>query len=302
MVDRNEIPIEPDIMTLRYGHHKPTEGKARKLAGGASSDLVPWLIPWTTPTKPRIVYPQGKNRPTKIPLESDWSPFRSKRKPKEYPQGWDTAGSKDTGRQDAVPIPDPEGGMMPESFVVREVNVMTFDDRPWLEGAPTELLAKIGYTQHDNNVKADKGGMAAAEVWHSGRLGVPNIKHTTVTRRAEWPAHRPGSWDEWDRDQRKASPQKPATEDASQPPKLHKDSLSSLRGRFCRNCLKRLPEDTHGRVRYCGEQCRNSAENARRRGLVGTIRVGDELGYEVARGMVLAKWQLCVDRVLCDLA
>ncbi|WP_373234439.1 hypothetical protein [Mycobacterium marinum] len=296
--------------TFKRPTAKEAEKGARAWAGGTSSDLVEWKdIEWVPPQRPRIVYPEGKNRPTKIPLEANWysprrechpvcrhTPDQCPTKP-QYP-------TRTTWGQSWVRSPDPEGGdKLPESFMVREVNVMAFDDRPWLEGAPTELLAKIGYTQHDNNVKADKGGMAAAEVWHSGRLGVSNIKGVTVTRRAEWTAHRPGTWDEWDRDQRKAGPAKLSTADASQPPRADlTDSLLRLRGRECRNCLRRLDEDAHGRVRYCSERCRNAAENARRRGLVGTVGVGDELGYAAARAMTLVKWQAGVRRGLDEAA
>lgn len=94
-------------MPLRSGNYRPTEKDAKDLAGGVGRhDSQEWI----PPTKTRIVYPgdprnrvphayglgcevklnlhpglmvpiasKGENRQTKIPLESDWSPFESQR-------------------------------------------------------------------------------------------------------------------------------------------------------------------------------------------------------------------------------
>lgn len=309
MVGRNNIQVEPDVMPLRRRAYKPFEKQAREIAEGAGSDLVAWDILWTPATRPRIEYPKSLNRQTKITLESDWSPFRPKRKPKEYPHGWDTTGSKDTGRQDALSMPDPEGHKLPGSFWTREVNRMAFSTpvETHLDTAPLEEQALAGYTQHHNNVVADDGGMVVAEVWHSDRLSVPNIARTRVTRWAEWPAHRSGTWDAWDRDSRRVdrSSTKLATEDASVPPKPAEDSLVSLRGRHCRQCLARLDVSEKGRGRlpgYCCTKCKDGSQYIRQAGQVGSIKVRDHHGYAVARGLTLVRWQSGLGRRLQDLA
>jgi hypothetical protein len=247
-------------MPLRSGDHKPTEKLAKDLAGG-----VGWhdSQPWTPAVKTPIVYPPGKNRQTKITLESDWT-FASEETLKRrkcwpvcrhtgdqcptkptYPQGWDATGAKDTGRTDAVRLPEPEGHQLP-SGDQETVNVQKFDPKPWLDTAPLEVQAKAGYTNFHNDLIAD----------------APILPHTTWPDRIR--LHRNG-------------PPRRATEDASVPPEPLKDSLKGLRGRQCRNCLRRVPEDAHGKVRYCSDRCRHRGEYARRRGQAGTVGPGIEL-------------------------
>jgi hypothetical protein len=134
---------------------------------------------------------------------------------------------------------------MPEGSAVKVINLMTFDDQPWLDTAPLEVQAKAGYTNFVNDLSATRD-LAPGEYWAKE-----------------------------DRKHRKAGPQRAA--DASQPPTRVKDSLANLRGRLCRSCLGRVPEHEHGRVRYCSERCRNRSEYARSSGQVGTVSPGIEL-------------------------
>jgi len=82
-----------DEMPIRRGEHWPYEKQAKDIARGVGKyDKQPWISPVNTapsrgrswePVTPRprtlITYPEGKNRQTLIPLESDWSPFEEQR-------------------------------------------------------------------------------------------------------------------------------------------------------------------------------------------------------------------------------
>ncbi|MGB5794533.1 MAG: hypothetical protein WBH51_01930 [Mycolicibacter algericus] len=257
---------------LRSGSYGPLEAEAKRLAGGFGDNEQPWIPPVKTP----IDYPPRKNRQTRIPLEFDWSTLGSlekvsagcyrwkpKRKQEPKPMGpW------------APPIPDPEGHRLPDGSVI---NAMTFDDKPWLDSAPIDVQAKAGYTNFSNDlaalVNASENGLFR------------------VDERGRWYRDGWGPGDYWarvDREQRKAGVPKPATEDASNPPPRNLiDSLASLRGRQCRNCLVRLPEEARGKTRHCSDRCRDRGKYTRRRGESGTIRPGVELsGYAVDRKRV----------------
>lgn len=231
-------------MPLRRGGYAPLERQARELAGDVRCrDAIGCHQPWTPAIKTPISYPPRKNRPTRIPFGEDWTPFqRSKRrvwKPIKPENSW-------------VPIaPDPEGDLLPDDSVI---NVMTFDDKPWLDMLPVEDQAKVGYTNFANDVQVVK------------------------------PLEPGQYWKEEDRKHRKAKRQRAAN--ASQPPADPESWLSSLRGRICKGCFDRMPED-HAKVRYCSEQCRNHSENAHRRGTVGTMRPGIELSGFAINGKLV---------------
>ncbi|OBY33101.1 hypothetical protein ACT18_04575 [Mycolicibacter kumamotonensis] len=200
--------------------------------------------PWVPPIKVAIDYPVNKNRQTRIPDQFDWSPFMPKRKAAAY---------LDPKPWPAPPIPKPEGHRMPEGFAVQVVNQMSFDDKPWLDSAPIDVQAKAGYTNFANDLAA-KGNPKPGEFWAED-----DRKHRIAKR--------------------------PKAADASQPPpKRLTDSLASLRGRLCRNCLGRIPADTHGKVRYCSDRCRDRGKYIRRRGEAGTVSPGVELSSYAVGG------------------
>jgi len=215
------------VIPLRCGEYKPIEKLAKELAGGVGPhDSQPWIPPVKTP----INYPVGKNRQTSIPFVFDWSPWTPERKTAQ-PKRWKRPS-----------IPDPEGHKLPDGSVI---NPLSFDDQPWLDSAPIDEQAKVGYTNSSNDLIA---------------VGNPS----------------PGEfWAEDDRRHRAAKAPKAA--DASQPPKRLTDSLASLRGRQCRNCLGRIPEDAHGKTRHCSDRCRDRSKYIRRRGGAGTVSPGVEL-------------------------
>jgi hypothetical protein len=247
----NEMPV-------RFGDHKPTEKLAKELAGG-----VGWHHPqrWIPPTKTPITYPPKKNRPTKIPLVGSWAPFQ---KPKPYVYDYRDAYLNRFDRRQVstdpcnrstwklrqprgpVSIPDPEPADTLPGHI--GINPMSFDEKPWLDSLPPHKAAKVGYTNFSNDLAADapiKPGTSLAD---------------------------------WDTESMRPKPPRPCTAEASvPPPPVPKDSVASLRGRFCRNCLERLHEDTAANVRYCSERCRNRSENTRRRGKAGTVKPGVEL-------------------------
>jgi len=227
------------VMPVRRGWDADLEKQAKDLAGGVGRhDIQGWIPPVKTP----IVYPPGKNLQTKIPLESSWNEFQ----PGCYPVCRHTPDQCPTHPQYPAksswarpPVPSPEGHRLPDETVV---NKMTFDENPWLDSAPLDVQAKAGYTNFHNDLIAE-GDLLPGEYWAEG-----------------------------DRQHRKAlSAPKLCTSDVSRPPKPLRDSVASLRGRQCRNCLGRIPEDAHGRVEVCSERCRNRSEYIRSSGQVGTV-------------------------------
>lgn len=224
-------------MPCRRGEYKPHEKDAKVIAGGVGRhDSQPWIAP----VKTRIVYPPSKNRQTRIPLEFDWSPFETQTKKAEA-EYWAVVGVRPLAG--SPPIPDPEGHQLPDGSVI---NKMTFDEKPWLDSAPVEVQAKVGYTNFANDL----------------------VRTRDLKQGQFWAAE--------DRKHREAKQARAA--DASQPPPARiPDSLESFHGRRCKNCLRRVPEDAHGKVRYCSERCRNRSEYASRMGLAGTVQPGIEL-------------------------
>nr|WP_046283814.1 hypothetical protein [Mycobacterium sp. UM_NZ2] len=243
--DKGPIP-------LRFGTYGPHEKAAKELAGG-----VGWhdSQPWIPPIKVVIDYPVNKNRQTCIPFMFDWSPFMPKRKAKQ-PKPWPQPA-----------IPNPEGHKLPDGSVI---NSMSFDEKPSLDSAPIDVQAKAGYANGSNDLAV----LATADkkcLYRTDDLGRSYIE-----------GDGPGDyWRAVDRDHRKAKIPKAA--DASQPPTPLTDSLAGLRGRRCRNCLGRIPEDVHGKTRHCSVRCRDRGKYVRRHGQSGCVSPGIELAsYSVA--------------------
>jgi len=202
-----QSPHEEDI-PQRRGDHKPTEKAARELAGGTSSALVPWEgIGWTEPVKTPIVYPKGKNRPTKVPLGDGWSdvvdprPYvydygdavlnnfdvtlKSTQPWRSVARGAATWHHDDNREQPWTSIPLPEGHHLPEGVRLKGhsvINTMTFSspEETHLDTAPIEEQAKAGYTNHHNAVGArsddEHQKRAALQRFGLGLLASPNIR------------------------------------------------------------------------------------------------------------------------------
>ena len=281
-----------DEMPCRRGDYNPIEKLAKELAGGIGPQGIPRgsgdIQLWIPPVKTPIDYPEGKNRQTAIPLGYDGAEAihaevaltsvteyygTDLTSVTDFDDHWpglsggfkwnrtrcwpvchhscDRCPTKPdyhyiTGSpgRNKPPIPDPKGHRLPDETVI---NKMTFDEQPWLDTAPLDVQAKAGYTNFGNDLDAEGNPL-------------------------------PGEyWAEEDRQHRKASAPKLCSADASRPPKPLRDSVASLRGRQCRNCLGRIPEDAHGKVRYCSERCRNRSEYVTGSGQAGTVNPGIEL-------------------------
>jgi hypothetical protein len=235
-------------MPLREGKYAPIEKQAKEWAGGFGEGEQPW-IPVRTAEK---LFDANGTRYLVPPVKAQIIYPEGKNLPTGIPYmfDWSTWEPKrrpkllDPEKSWAPSIPAPEGHRLPDGSVI---NKMTFDDKPWSDSAPIDVQAKSGYTNFSNDLIAE-GELKPGEYW----TGV-------------------------DREHRNAKRQKAV--DASQPPKRSlSDSLASLRGRQCRNCFRRIPDNAHGKVRYCpGERCRDRSEYARRSGQVGTLNPGIEL-------------------------
>lgn len=306
MVGRNNYPVEPVVMPLGYGEHKPTEKLAKELAGGVGwHDNQPWEHP---PLRERIDYPPSKNRQTKIPLMSDWTPFTGRQgcypvcrhtpdqcptKP-SYVFSLGQGGAPPAPKVEYVSIPDPEpADTLPGDI---GINPMSFDDKPWLDTMPLEEFAKVGYTNYSNDLASNEAPFVKELPYQPGTI-------------------KPGDfWREEDRKHRKAAPVKATTTlpDAAMLDRLeryklwaeadrvgttvpgvkrvedHEYDIPTQRypGRLCSNCLRgyELEPQQRTKTRYCSERCRNQSENTRRRGLVGTVKAGVELSSLAVEG------------------
>lgn len=322
-------------MPLRSGDHKPTEKLAKDLAGGVGwHDSQPWEH---QPLRERIHYPPRKDRQTRIPLESSWKDTEPNEATLRRRGCWPvcrhtadqcpTKPEYDARSSWAPPIPNPEGHRLPKGMRFKGqwvINTMTFDDRPWLDSAPIEVQSKAGYPNFTNDVAA------LEKATEKGLLRTDDLGRWY---RKDWG---PGDfWAREDRKHRKASaPPKLSTADASQPPDprlldradewlrmtpeqkqerraqgdtfpyFPPDSLSSLRGRRCKSCLGRMPDQARTKVRYCTERCRNRSENAQRRGLAGTISSDIELSSFAVDGKRIGidTVDLGFSRLLVDVA
>ncbi len=311
-------------MPLRCGEYKPIEKQTRGVAGGTGSALVAWDIPWTPPKRERIGYPPNKNRQTKIPFGSDWSPVMDARPhvhrddPDARPSDnkrrqlstnpWASTGGAlvATWRHDKpechespdgfggkvkrpawlkIPNPDPVDRLGDGSTL----NGAAFDSRPWLDRLPPHIGPWVGYTNSDNDIAALSGdiGITGNTRW----LGLFDVRKGRFVGRVpvavaylDKDGHRPGDY--WTEADNAATLRRLDTKRNKEPvtempdlddPDRYQIPTQQYSGRICANCLDtyELAEHQGTKTRYCSQRCRKYADNARNRGLSGTVKPQD---------------------------